>query len=138
MADKTFVLLKPDAIKRGLMGEIINRFEKKGISIVKCRMLVADRKLAEEHYAEHAGKPFFNGIVDYLTSGPVLAMVLMFEGNDKLYAGVRLMIGSTDPQEALPGSIRGDFGTRRPYNVIHGSDSIESAQREIGLWFPDE
>jgi len=129
-------MLKPDAVQRGLIGEIISRFEKKGLKIVAIKMLKVDKALAEEHYAEHREKPFFQSLVDYITSGPVVAMVV--EGKNAIKI-VRTLVGATNPAEALPGTIRGDYGLEVGRNVIHASDSPESAEREISLFFkPDE
>jgi nucleoside-diphosphate kinase len=129
-------MLKPDAVQRGLIGEIISRFEKKGLKIVAMKMLKVDKALAEEHYAEHREKPFFQSLVDYITSGPVVAMVV--EGKNAIKI-VRTLVGATNPAEALPGTIRGDYGLEVGRNVIHASDSPESAEREISLFFkPDE
>ena len=134
--ERTLVIIKPDAIQRGLIGEIISRFEKKGIKIVAMKFVSVDRKLAEQHYAVHKGKPFFEPTVDYITSAPVVAMVL--EGINVIDM-VRGMMGVTDPQKAAPGTIRGDYGQFIGRNIVHGSDSTETAQFEINLWFqPDE
>jgi nucleoside-diphosphate kinase len=132
--DRTLILVKPDAFSRGLTGEIIARFEAKGLKIVALRHMRMDRELAERHYAEHAGKPFFGELVDFITSGPLVAMVL--EGTEAVTAA-RQVIGATNPLEAAPGSIRGDFAIETGQNLVHGSDSGESAQREIGLFFPE-
>ena len=136
MADMTFVLIKPDGVRRGVVGQIIDRFEKMGFVIVKMKMLTPSRELVAEHYAEHMGKGFFDKIVDYVSSGPTVALAL--KGEDGCWKTVREMIGATRPEEAAKGTIRGDFGTKAPYNVIHGSDSIESAERELNLWFHDK
>ncbi|MET1123874.1 MAG: nucleoside-diphosphate kinase [Archaeoglobaceae archaeon] len=134
--ERTFVMLKPDAVQRGLIGEIIRRIERKGLKIVAMKMLRVDRALAERHYAEHRGKPFFEGLVDYITSSPVVAMVV--EGKEAVKV-VRTLVGATNPREAAPGTIRGDYGIDVGRNVIHASDSPESAEREINLFFkPDE
>ena len=132
--DRTLILVKPDAFARGLSGEIIARFERKGLRIVALRHTTVDRELAERHYAEHAERPFFGELVDFITSGPILAMVL--EGSDAVRAA-RQTIGATDPLEAATGSIRGDFATEVGRNMVHGSDSPESAAREAGLFFPE-
>jgi nucleoside-diphosphate kinase len=132
--DRTLILVKPDAFARGLSGEIIARFERKGLRIVALRHMTVDRDLAERHYAEHAERPFFGELVDFITSGPIVAMVL--EGPDAVRAA-RQTIGATDPLEATTGSIRGDFATEVGRNMVHGSDSPESAAREAGLFFPD-
>ncbi len=130
--EKTFVMLKPDAIQRNLVGEIISRFEKRGLKLVALKMLLIDREMAHQHYGEHKGKPFFNELVNFITSGPVIAMI--WEGEQAVKVA-RSMIGNTDPQEALPGTIRGDYGLFTGNNIIHGSDSLESAHREISLFF---
>jgi nucleoside-diphosphate kinase len=132
--DRTLILVKPDAFARGLTGEIVARFERKGLKIVALRHMRMDRDLAERHYAEHAGKPFFGELVDFITSGPLVAMVL--EGTEAVTAA-RQVIGATNPLEASPGSIRGDFAIETGQNLVHGSDSPESAQREIELFFPE-
>ncbi len=133
--ERTFVMLKPDAVQRGLVGEIISRLERKGLKIVAMKMLWIKRELAENHYAEHREKPFFESLVDYITSGPVVAMVV--EGKNAVKV-VRTIVGATNPQEAQPGTIRGDYGMDIGRNVIHASDSIESAEREISLFFKPE
>nr|3VVU_A Chain A, Nucleoside diphosphate kinase [synthetic construct]3VVU_B Chain B, Nucleoside diphosphate kinase [synthetic construct] len=133
--ERTFVMIKPDGVQRGLIGEIISRFERKGFKIVAMKLMRISQELAEKHYAEHREKPFFSGLVDFITSGPVVAMVL--EGKNVVEV-VRKMIGATNPKEAAPGTIRGDFGMSVGKNVIHGSDSLESAEREISLFFKDE
>ena len=131
--DKTLILVKPDAFARGLTGEIIARFERKGLRIAALRHMQMDKDLAAQHYAEHDGKPFFGELVDFITSGPLVAMVL--EGHEAVVAA-RQVIGATNPLEAAPGSIRGDFAIETGTNLVHGSDSDESAEREIGLFFP--
>jgi nucleoside-diphosphate kinase len=130
---RTLVLVKPDGVRRGLIGEIVSRMEKKGLSIVALRMLRMDEALARRHYAVHEGKPFFNGLVDFITSGPVVAMLL--EGEQAVDV-VRTMMGDTDPKKSAPGTIRGDFGMDIGQNLIHGSDSDENARKEIDLFFP--
>ena len=136
LAERTFVLLKPDAVQRGLVGEVVHRFEKRGLKIVALRMLRVTRSLAETYYAEHKGKGFFEPLMAYIAAGPVVAMVL--EG-DGAVAAVRRMMGKTNSAEAEPGTIRGDFALTIGRNMIHGSDSLESAKREIALFFrPDE
>lgn len=130
--ERTFTALKPDAIKRGLIGKIIQRIEDKGYKIVAMKLINVTDELACKHYAEHKGKPFYDRLIEYITSGPVLAMVL--EG-DNVILGLRHIVGKTNPDEADVGSIRADFCTVKEYNVIHASDSIESANREISLWF---
>jgi nucleoside-diphosphate kinase len=132
--ERTLILVKPDAFARGLTGEIIGRFERKGLAIVALRQLVVTRELAERHYAEHAERPFFGELVEFITSGPIVAMVL--EGADAVRAA-RQVIGATDPLEAAPGSIRGDFATAVGANMVHGSDSPESGEREAALFFED-
>ncbi|MCR4429894.1 MAG: nucleoside-diphosphate kinase [Tepidanaerobacteraceae bacterium] len=135
MLEKTFAMVKPDGVKRGLVGTILQRYEQKGLRIIKAKLMKASKELAEKHYHEHSSKPFFPDLIDYITSGPVFAMVL--EG-DKAISLVRLLNGATKVEEALPGSIRGDFATSTTENLVHGSDSAASAEREISLWFPDE
>jgi nucleoside-diphosphate kinase len=130
--DRTLILVKPDAFARGLTGEIIARFERKGLRIVALRHMRMERELAERHYAEHAEKPFFGELVDFITSGPLVAMTL--EGTEAVTAA-RQVIGATNPLEAAPGSIRGDFAIETGQNLVHGSDSDESARREIELFF---
>jgi nucleoside-diphosphate kinase len=132
--ERTLILVKPDAFARGLSGEILARFERKGLKIAAMRSMTMERELAERHYAEHAQRPFFGELVDFITSGPLLAMVL--EGVDAVRAA-RQVIGATNPLEAAPGSIRGDFAIEMGANMVHGSDSPESATREAALFFPD-
>jgi nucleoside-diphosphate kinase len=134
-AERTLVLIKPDAVQRGLGGEILARFEGRGLEIKAARLLTVDSDLAQKHYAEHAQKPFFGELVEFITSAPTLAFVLEGEG---AIAVVRTTIGATDPAVAAPGTIRGDFALSMPDNLVHGSDSPESAEREIALWFGDE
>jgi nucleoside-diphosphate kinase len=129
---KTLVLIKPDAFERGLTGELLARFERKGLRIVALRQLQIDDQFAGRHYAEHKEKPFFGELVDFITGGPLVAAVL--EGPNAV-AAARQVIGATNPLEAVPGSIRGDFAVEVTLNLVHGSDSDESAQREIALWF---
>ena len=131
-AERTLVLIKPDAVRRGLAGEILRRFELRGLEIRAARLLTVDRALAEEHYAEHAEKPFYGELVEFITSGPTLALVLEGEG---AIAVVRTTMGSTNPAQSAPGTIRGDLALSMPDNLVHGSDSPESATREIALWF---
>jgi nucleoside-diphosphate kinase len=131
-AERTLVLIKPDAMRRGLAGEILRRFELRGIEIRDAKLLTVDRALAEEHYAEHAEKPFYGELVDFIISGPTLALVLEGEG---AIATVRTTMGATNPADAGPGTIRGDLALSMPDNLVHGSDSPESAAREITLWF---
>jgi len=133
--EKTFVMIKPDAVQRGIVGEIISRFEKKGIKIVAMKMLSVDRELAEKHYGIHKGKTFFEPTVEYITSSPVVAFIL--EGNNVIEM-VRTMMGKTDPQKAELGTIRGDFGQFIGRNIIHGSDGADTAKFEINLWFKPE
>ena len=132
--EKTLILAKPDAVARGLSGEILARFERRGLTLRAARLVTATRELGETHYAEHAAKPFFGELVDFITSGPTLAFVLEGEG---AIATCRTTIGATNPAEAAPGSLRGSFALAMPNNLVHGSDSAESAEREIGIWFPD-
>jgi nucleoside-diphosphate kinase len=132
--DRTLILVKPDAFARGLTGEIIARFERKGLRIAALRHMQVTEDLARSHYAEHEGKPFFGELVEFITSGPLVAMVL--EGHEAVKAA-RQVIGATNPLEASPGSIRGDFALEVGQNMVHGSDSPESAEREAGLFFPE-
>ena len=132
--DRTLILVKPDAFERGLTGEIVARFERKGLKVVAMKHMVVQRDLAEEHYAEHREKPFFGDLVEFITGGPLVAMVL--EGYEAVKAA-RQVIGATNPLEAAPGSIRGDLGLEVQTNLVHGSDSPESAARETGLFFPE-
>jgi nucleoside-diphosphate kinase len=134
MLEQTLVLIKPDAVERKLAGEILGRFERRGLEIRAARLLTVDRALAEEHYAEHGEKPFFGELVEFITSAPTLALVL--EGESAISV-VRATIGATNPTDAAPGTIRGDLALAMPDNLVHGSDSPESAQREIALWFGD-
>jgi len=132
--DRTLILVKPDAFARSLTGEIIARFERKGLRIVALRHMTVTAELAEQHYAEHSERPFFGELVEFITSGPIVAMVL--EGSDAVKAA-RQVIGATNPLEAAPGSIRGDFAVEVGQNMVHGSDSPESAAREAALFFPE-
>ena len=132
--ERTLILVKPDAFARSLTGEIIARFERKGLRLVALRLLTMERELAERHYAEHEGKPFYGELVEFITSGPLVAMVL--EGESAVEAA-RQVIGATNPLEASPGSIRGEFAIEVGQNMVHGSDSAESATREVGLFFPE-
>jgi nucleoside-diphosphate kinase len=132
--ERTLILVKPDAFARNLSGEIIARFERKGLRIAALKHMVVTEDLAKQHYAEHEGKPFFGELVAFITSGPIVAMVL--EGQDAIRAA-RQVIGATNPLEAAPGSIRGDFALEVGKNMVHGSDSPESGQREAGLFFPE-
>jgi nucleoside-diphosphate kinase len=131
-AERTLVLIKPDAVQRKLAGEILMRFERRGLEIREARLLTVERGLAEEHYAEHREKPFFGELVEFITSAPTLALVL--EGESAISV-VRTTMGATNPADSAPGTIRGDFALAMPDNLVHGSDSPESAQREIALWF---
>jgi nucleoside-diphosphate kinase len=133
--ERTLVLIKPDAVQRALAGEILARFEQRGLTIRAAKLVLVDRSLAEEHYAEHTEKPFFGELVEFITSAPTLALVL--EGEAAI-AVVRTTMGATNPTDAAPGTIRGDFALAMPDNLVHGSDSPESAEREIGLWFSDD
>ena len=132
MPERTLVLVKPDALERRLAGEILTRFEQRGLDIAAAKLLTVDRQLAEEHYAEHREKPFFGELVDFITSAPTLALVLEGESAIKV---VRATMGATNPVDSAPGTIRGDLALAMPNNLVHGSDSPESAEREIGLWF---
>lgn len=132
--ERTLILAKSDAVARGLVGEILARFERRGLTIIGLKLVQATADVAKKHYAEHEGKPFFNGLVDYITSAPIVALVI--EGNDVI-EGARTLIGATNPIKAAPGSIRGDFAQTIGRNLVHGSDSTESAAREIAIWFKD-
>ncbi|MBD1371620.1 nucleoside-diphosphate kinase [Hazenella sp. IB182357] len=132
--ERTFLMIKPDGVQRGLTGEAIARFEKKGFKLVGAKLMDVSRELAETHYAEHKERPFFGELVDFITSSPVFAMV--WEGNNVI-ATARQMMGATNPADALPGTLRGDFGVNVSMNIIHGSDSAESATRELALWFDE-
>jgi nucleoside-diphosphate kinase len=132
--EQTLILAKPDAVARNLAGEIVARFERRGLVLRAARLVVASRELGETHYAEHREKPFFGELVDFITSGPTLAFVLEGEG---AIAVARMTIGATNPAAAAPGTLRGDYALAMPNNLVHGSDSQESAAREVGLWFPD-
>lgn len=133
--ERTLILLKPDAVDRGLCGQIIARFEKRGLKICGMKMLQLSKEQAENHYIEHQGKPFLTDLIHFITSGPLLAMVLEGENVIKL---ARTMMGTTNPLDALPGTIRGDFSTNVRKNVIHGSDGLLSAQREIKIYFDEK
>ncbi len=133
--EKTFVMVKPDGVQRGLIGEIVSRFEKKGLKIVAARLMSVSESLAGQHYAEHKERPFFHDLVSFVTSSPVFAMVL--EG-DSAITVARTLMGKTNPVESAPGTIRGDLGLTIGMNIVHGSDSVASASREIELWFPNE
>ena len=134
-AESTLVLIKPDAVERKLAGEILARFEQRGLELRAAKLLTVDRELAEEHYAEHKEKPFFGELVAFITSGPTWALVV--EGESAI-ATMRKTIGATNPADAEPGSIRGDLASSMPNNLVHGSDSPESATREVALWFSDD
>jgi len=131
---RTLILVKPDAFERGLTGEVLGRLERKGLRLVGLRQLTITDEFATQHYEEHTGKPFFGELVDFITRGPLVAAV--FEGTDAVTAA-RQLIGATNPLEATPGSIRGDFALEVTFNLVHGSDSEKSAEREIQLWFPE-
>ena len=133
-AERTLVLIKPDAMQRALAGEILARFERRSLTVRAARLVRVDRELAERHYAEHAEKPFFGELVQFITSAPTLALVLEGEG---AVAVVRETIGATDPAKAAPGTIRGDLALSMPDNLVHGSDAPETAKREIALWFSE-
>ncbi|MFC4103724.1 MULTISPECIES: nucleoside-diphosphate kinase [Paenibacillus] len=133
--ERTFLMVKPDGVQRGLIGEIVSRFERKGLKLAAAKFMRLTPELAEKHYAEHVGKPFYPPLVDFITSGPVFAMV--WEG-DNVIALTRAMIGKTDALEAYPGTIRSDYAVHTNFNLIHGSDSKESAEREIGIYFRPE
>jgi nucleoside-diphosphate kinase len=133
--ERTLVLIKPDAMQRALAGEILSRFEQRGLQVRAAKLVQVDRGLAEEHYAEHVEKPFFGELVGFITSAPTLALVL--EGESAIGV-VRATMGATNPADSAPGTIRGDLALAMPDNLVHGSDSPESAQREIGLWFSDD
>ena len=132
--ERTLILVKPDAFARGLTGEILARFERKGLKLVALKLLTTPRDTAETHYAEHSERPFFGELVQFITGGPLVALVL--EGHEAVTAA-RQLIGATNPLEAAPNSIRGAFGLEVQTNLVHGSDSPESAAREIGIWFPE-
>ena len=131
---RTLILVKPDAFERALSGEVIARFERKGLRVAALKTMVASEQIANEHYAEHTDKPFFGELVEFITGGTLVAMVL--EGTEAVVAA-RQLIGATNPVEAAPGSIRGDYALEVTFNMVHGSDSDESAAREIGIWFPE-
>ena len=133
--ERTLILAKADAVVRGLVGEIIARFERRGYTIVGMKLMMVEPERAKRHYAEHEGKPFFNGLVDYITSSPIVAMVI--EGSDAV-EGCRATIGATNPIKAPPGTIRGDYGQTIGRNLVHGSDSPENGAREVNIWFKDD
>lgn len=133
MTERTLLLIKPDGVERRLVGEILGRVERKGLTIAALELRTVSEKLAKSHYAEHDGKPFFGSLVEFITSSPLVAAII--EG-PRAIAAIRQLAGGTDPvDKALPGTIRGDFGLETQYNLVHGSDSAESAEREIALWF---
>lgn len=132
--ERTLVLVKPDGVKKHICGEIISRFERKGLDIEAIKMIDVSVELAKKHYAEHEGKGFFNDLISFITSGKVLAMVI---SGENAVAAVRQINGATNPLQAVPGSIRGDFATSIDENVVHASDAVETAKREVGLWFPE-
>ena len=134
MPERTLILVKPDAFDRGLTGEIVARFERKGLKLAAMKLMRVDRELAERHYGEHQGKPFFPDLVEFITRGPLVAMVLEADG---AIEAARQVIGATNPLEAAPGSIRGDFATEITFNLVHGSDSPNSAAREVEHFFPE-
>ncbi len=133
--ERTFLAVKPDGVQRGLVGEIVRRFESKGFKLVGLKLMQVSREQAETHYGEHKGKPFFNGLVDFITSGPIVAMA--WEGKNVI-ATARTMMGATNPAQSAPATIRGDFAVDIGRNIIHGSDGPESAQRELGIFFKTE
>ncbi|OGX68582.1 MAG: nucleoside-diphosphate kinase [Paenibacillus sp. RIFOXYA1_FULL_44_5] len=133
--EKTFIMIKPDGVQRGLSGEIMKRFEQKGFQLVGCKLIVLTKEMAERHYAEHEGKPFYDNLLRFITSGPVLAMV--WQGEQVVQLS-RILIGKTNTLDAQPGTIRGDFAVHTNLNLIHGSDSVESAEREIANIFTEE
>jgi nucleoside-diphosphate kinase len=133
--DRTLILVKPDAFARGLTGEIITRFERKGLKLAALKLMTVDVDTAKRHYADHVGKPFFDGLIAFITSGPLVAMIV--EGTNAVEAG-RQIIGATDPLQAAPGSIRADLALQVRYNLVHGADSPASAEREIAIYFGEE
>jgi nucleoside-diphosphate kinase len=135
MSDRTLVLLKPDTVERGLVGEVLRRFEAKGLTIVALDLRTLDTDTLARHYEEHVGKGFYADLVAFMSRGPVVALVL--EGPEDTWEVVRTMMGATNPRKALPGTVRGDLGILFTENLVHGSDSLESAQREIGIFFPN-
>jgi nucleoside-diphosphate kinase len=134
VSERTLVLVKPDGVRRGLVGEVIGRIERKGLSVIALQMRTLDRETAGKHYAEHTERPFFGELVEFITGGPLVAMVV--EGPRAVEA-VRTLMGVTDPVKALPGTVRGDFALEIGQNIVHGSDSPESGVREAGIFFPD-
>jgi nucleoside-diphosphate kinase len=135
MSERTLILVKPDGVRRGLVGEVLSRIERKGLTVARMELRTIARDTAEQHYAEHTDKPFFDELVAFITGGPLVAMVV--SGPDAVRS-MRALMGATDPVDAAPGSIRGDYATVIGENVVHGSDSADSAEREIGIFFPDE
>ena len=133
--EQTFVMVKPDGVQRGIAGEIISRLERKGLQLKALKMIMVDRELAETHYGEHKGKPFYPGLVEFITSGPVIASV--WEGDNAVHL-VRKLVGATRPKDAEPGSIRGDFAVNTGFNIVHASDAVETAKREINLFFTEK
>ncbi|MPZ87803.1 MAG: nucleoside-diphosphate kinase [Nitriliruptorales bacterium] len=134
MTERTLILIKPDGVRRRLVGDVLSRIERKGLDIVALQLRTISKETAEQHYAEHTDKPFFSELVTFITSGPLVAAVV--EGIDAV-RGVRGLMGATNPLDAAPGSIRGDYASVITENIVHGSDSVESGQREMGLFFPD-
>ncbi|MPZ83404.1 MAG: nucleoside-diphosphate kinase [Actinophytocola sp.] len=134
MSERSLVLVKPDGVSRRLVGEVISRIERKGLTLAALELRNVERSVAEQHYAEHAGKPFYESLLEFITSGPLVAMVV--EGENAI-AAFRQLAGATNPVQSATGSIRGDFAVEVQYNIVHGSDSPESAKREIDLWFPE-
>jgi nucleoside-diphosphate kinase len=133
VSERTLVLVKPDGVSRGLVGEVISRIERKGLTLAALELRTVDRALAEQHYAEHNGKPFFESLLEFITSGPLVAAVV---AGERAIEAFRQLAGATDPVKSATGSIRGDHALEVQYNIVHGSDSAESAKREIDLWFP--
>jgi nucleoside-diphosphate kinase len=135
MADRTFVIIKPDAVERGLAGEVLSRLERKGLRIVAMELRTIDADIASRHYEEHQGKPFYDELIDFIGRSPSITLVL--EGPEDTWKVVRALIGATNPRESAPGTIRGDYGVLLTENLVHGSDGPESAAREIGIFFPE-
>ncbi|MBE2200389.1 MAG: nucleoside-diphosphate kinase [Anaerolinea sp.] len=133
--ERTLILVKPDGVQRGLIGEIVGRFERRGLKLVGMKFMQMSRELAEQHYGIHKGRPFYEALVDYITSGPIVAMV--WEGKEAI-AAARATMGATNPVSAMPGTIRGDFGMEIGRNLVHGSDSVENGVKEVALFFRDE
>jgi nucleoside-diphosphate kinase len=134
LSERTLVLIKPDGVRRGMIGDVVSRIERKGLRIVAIELRTLDREIAETHYAEHTGKPFFASLVAFITSGPLVAMVV---DGPRAVEALRKLAGATDPLDAAPGTIRGDFGLEVQQNIVHGSDSRDSAEREIKIFFPE-